>query len=178
MEVSPTDAPMKQHTTWVVQIAARKHCVVEGEYRAPGRCVQGSVRQTRPDKSIVRGSPTLEFGPNRNRVDWPDENKSWSDRVNFRFIDFSTPPGVRTFDTELCVDIWYEGKTKLPEVAGRSGSEYPGYVESRIAINCRGRPYESFDVDLELKAYVGDDMPAWLTRFGGSLASPSQFTEA
>lgn|SRR5664280_410676 len=164
---------MKQHTTWVVQIPAGKHCVVEGEYHAPDRCVQGSIRQTRPDKSIVRGSPTLEYGPYRNRADWPDENKSWSDRVNFRFIDFSTPPGVQTFDTELCVDVCYESETKLPEVASSSGTEYSGHVESHIAINCHGRPYESFDVDLELKAYVGDDMPAWLTRLEDPLPVPA-----
>ena len=57
---------MKQQTTWVVQIPAGKHCIVECEYHAPERCVQGSVRQTWPDKSIVRDSPTLEFGPYRN----------------------------------------------------------------------------------------------------------------
>lgn len=96
--------------------------------------------------------------------------------MNFRFIDFSTPPGVRTFETELCVDIWYESETRLPEVVGSSGTEYSGYVESRIAINCHGSPYESFDVDLELRAYVGADMPAWLTRLEDPL--PSQFTEA
>ena len=84
--------------------------------------------------------------------------------MNFRFIDFSTPPGVRQFDTEICIDIWYESEAKLPEVVGSSGNKYSGYVESRIAINCHGRPYEPFDVDLELRAYVGDDMPAWLTR--------------
>lgn len=52
---------------------------------------------------------------------------------------------------------------------GSSGAEYPGYVESRIAINCQGKPYEPFNVDLELRAYVGDDMPAWLTRLEDSL---------
>ncbi len=144
-----------QHTIWDVPIPAGSLCVIEGEYRSEDRLVRGCIQQTLPDRTPVKDSPSLEFGPYRGKADWPIARAEWQDRVNFRFVKLAVPGSARTFDTQLHVDIWYESEARLPEATGADGADYSRFVTSHIEINCSSVPYHAYKVDLKLTAYVG-----------------------
>ncbi len=151
-----------QHTIWDVPIPAGNLCVVEGEYRSEDRLMRGCVQQRLADRTPVKDSPSLEFGPYRGRANWPSARANWQDRLNFRFVRLAAPGSARTFDTQLHVDIWYESEARLPEAAGVDGADYSRFVTSHIEINCNSAPYQAYTVDLKLRAYVGKALPPYL----------------
>ncbi len=151
-----------QHTIWDVPIPAGSLCVVEGEYRAEDRLVRGCLQQTLPDGTLVKDSPSLEFGPYRGKADWPMARAKWQDRLNFRFVRLAAPGSARTFDTQLHVDIWYESEARLPEATGVDGADYSHFVTSHIEVNCGSAPYQAYNVDLKLTTYVGKALPPHL----------------